>query len=220
MRDDGPNVSGAAAGAQIGAIALQKAMKPNLDKKSAENIIPITINIKGDHRPRTVYIEKGLCIKFNDKESYTIGQDGKIYNARGKVITSINMSADKYGALGGMSQTARENTIANDEYYVLTSQDIREAEDKIHPYVEKFGKRLNSEEGQQAIQRKVNDTQRRLGTDSFVTLNLETGHKDDIDSKDGKFTVKLTNTNTKVSDSGYRYHESNGSVSIFMQNEK
>ena len=230
MRKDG-STNAAAAGANIGAYALSKSIRPKLDKQSAENIaeIPLTVNgYRGENSVKKVmYMEKGLGITFTDANgnntTYTIGQDGKIYDAKNRVISTLTMDANQYAVLDAMSKEARESTKKrdgsdiNDKFDVLTAQDIRSAEDNMHPYSEQYGKRLNNPDAKEATAHRVIGAMGSTGGDKTVTLNQVNGHVNDVDSKNGKFTIKLVEGYTVTGQGNHKYHPKAGSVSVFIK---
>lgn len=234
MREDGPNA--AAAGANIGAYVMSKVLKPQHDKISAENIveIPLTVNgYKGENGVKKVmYMEKGLGITFTDangkETTYTIGQDGKIYDSNNHVVSTVTMDASQYAVLDVMSKEAREATKkkdgsdVNDNYDVLTSQDIREAEDKFHPFNSSTSERTNNQGEKNRVAGKMKGTIRSVEGKKIIAysdgeLDIENGHKNDVDSKGGTFTVKLVEDYTVKGQGGHKYNPTAGSVSIFMK---
>lgn len=62
----------------------------------------------GDKQSKRLYLQQGLIFDFyggevNENGQYTIGEDGKVYNEKGDVVSEINLSKDQIGALMGIA---------------------------------------------------------------------------------------------------------------------
>ena len=71
-------------------------------------LVKFTYTENGKKVTKRIYLEPGLIFNFNgkaanEKGQYTVGDDGKVRNEKGDVVSEINLSKDQIGALMGIA---------------------------------------------------------------------------------------------------------------------
>lgn len=95
--------------------------------------VKLTYNQNGKTYTREILTERGMKLAFDgatkaEQGKYTVGNDGYVYDEKGKKIGSIQTTVDQVAALEGMSKAVEEEG-TNEHTFILSDADINASMD-------------------------------------------------------------------------------------------
>ena len=92
----------------------------------------------GEKQSKRLYLQQGLIFDFyganeNENGQYTVGEDGKVYNEKGDVVSEINLSKDQIGALMGIATFDQGDK--ESPRFEISDADISVAMNNVNGYV-------------------------------------------------------------------------------------